>query len=502
MNESLLSTPQIVRNVILGLLLLPWIGLLFGLSSGGVLDLSEVLWVLKNSLLQSLGGSLVALFLGLVMSTGLVWVRSSSCSFIYPWLYPSIEKLCLVPCVVPSFYVIIAAFQMVEPFPMGFLGVVFIHALLNAGLCAVLISRNVLGVLARQSQVAWVMGVSRWMHWTRVIFPSLLSPMVKLFLFVFSLTFTSFTVPLLVGGASGTTLEVLIYERLRFDGDWNSAFLLSIIQVFIILGLSWISGWRERPSSSFGFGAVPLFGSPWSLIVIIFLNSWIIFSYMGGVIDGFERLAELLEMKETLLGAFVSTLVTTLIVSLGIYVAVMAIVFVGPQTWVTKFLWGYMTPTTTLIGFGLIMLTRHFDLIRFQFLEWSRLGIGLWILFFPTLLRWGGFDILHDIERFRQQSFVLGASRSQTFFSVLRPLASQRAGLIAGLGAFWVSGEFALSGILLNSSSTLGIVTEGFISSYRLGLGTLVSLSMIVCGGLGFVFIRGVAGVLGQNSRN
>jgi thiamine transport system permease protein len=52
--------------------------------------------------------------------------------------------------------------------------------------------------------------------------------------------FGSFSVPLVVGGARGTTVEVLIYEKIRLSGHWSEAIILALLQSVFIFTLAFI----------------------------------------------------------------------------------------------------------------------------------------------------------------------------------------------------------------------------------------------------------------------
>jgi thiamine transport system permease protein len=78
----------------------------------------------------------------------------------------------------------------------------------------------------------------------------------------------------------------------------------------------------------------------------------------------------------------------------------------------------------------------------------------------------------------------------------LLPQIAARAALIAGIASVWACGDFAVSRILADQDISLAMMTETLMSSYRLGLASVLSLSLIICGAICFFTMIGVGHVL------
>ncbi len=107
--------------------------------------------------------------------------------------------------------------------------------LLNCGLVAIALDRLVHSRVGGMAEVCWIMGASPKLFWRQVAWPYLRADLACLYLFVFSLCFTSFSLPLLLSGERATTLEVVIYDLIRVEGRWDKAVLLALFQTSVLL---------------------------------------------------------------------------------------------------------------------------------------------------------------------------------------------------------------------------------------------------------------------------
>jgi ABC-type sugar transport system permease subunit len=110
---------KIIRSLLFGLLFLPYILLLILANHIEALDLDEVLWAGKNTVVQGVGSTFIAIGLGLVMSLGIPWMFSRA-----------IRILLLLPILLPSIFVILVFLASLNPFPFGNLAVILIQGFL------------------------------------------------------------------------------------------------------------------------------------------------------------------------------------------------------------------------------------------------------------------------------------------------------------------------------------------------------------------------------------
>ncbi|MBO9653950.1 MAG: thiamine/thiamine pyrophosphate ABC transporter permease ThiP [Agrobacterium tumefaciens] len=236
-----------------------------GASAAGIMD-AYTLRILRFTLYQATLSTLLSITLGLPVALALARRKE------FPgriWII----RLMAVPMGLP---VIVGAFGIItiwgrqgvlnsalvfagvdEPFSIyGLSGILIAHVFFNLPLCV----RLMLAGLERIPGEYWRMAASlgmgpvsvfRFIEWPAVsrLIPGIAG-------LVFMLCATSFTLVLLLGGGpAATTLEVAIYQALRFDFDPQRAIALSVLQIVltaVLLGLLAFLPSPEAEISSLG----------------------------------------------------------------------------------------------------------------------------------------------------------------------------------------------------------------------------------------------------------
>ena len=121
----------------------------------------------------------------------------------------------------------------------GINGILLAHVFFNLPLAV----RLLLPVWQAIPQHHWQLGeqmeFSKWHRWRYLEWPALKEGLPGVFLLVFMLCLTSFAVVLTLGGGpKSTTLEVAIYQSLRFDFDPAQAVMLALLQLSLCLLVS------------------------------------------------------------------------------------------------------------------------------------------------------------------------------------------------------------------------------------------------------------------------
>ena len=235
-----LKTEFWVRSIIrigLGLLLLsPYLIWLIWIPTWSLPEVSAWLSPLLTSLTQALLSAGLAMIAGFVLfQAAQGWVTGHARGFS--------ELALLLPNMVPPLFLILALLSWVTPwaaFPYGIGAVIAAHVLMNAGLVAVSLDRLVHSKLGGMTETAGVLGASKRQFWTQVAWPYLKGDVACVFLFVFSLCFTSFSIPLILGGRQAATLEVAIYDTIRIDGRWDLAVVMALCQSLILFLLAMV----------------------------------------------------------------------------------------------------------------------------------------------------------------------------------------------------------------------------------------------------------------------
>ncbi|MFN7262855.1 MAG: hypothetical protein ACK5UJ_03535, partial [Pseudobdellovibrionaceae bacterium] len=210
---------------LLGLSFPYWI-LIFKIGTLESVDSAELLWVLKNTALQAVGSSLVALSLGFLMSFGVPALENR-------WR-PLLSAGLIFPFFVPSLYVIALWVAHAGWMGVGNLTVVMVQGLIASGYVALRLREIFESQLVPYATVAATLGSSR-LFFFRKALGIVKRDILSLFFFVMVVAATSFAIPLVLGGTSGSNLEVLIYEKIRISFAWDEALLLSLCQLSVIL---------------------------------------------------------------------------------------------------------------------------------------------------------------------------------------------------------------------------------------------------------------------------
>ncbi|MDN6320632.1 MAG: thiamine/thiamine pyrophosphate ABC transporter permease [Marinobacter sp.] len=124
----------------------------------------------------------------------------------------------------------------------GINGIVLAHVFFNAPLAARILLQAIESAPASQRRVAAQLGLGRWWYWRAVEWPAVKPVMPGLAALVFTLCFTSFAIVMTLGGGpAATTIEVAIYQSLRFEFDAGRAALLAMVQLAICGSLWWMA---------------------------------------------------------------------------------------------------------------------------------------------------------------------------------------------------------------------------------------------------------------------
>ncbi|WP_300271176.1 thiamine/thiamine pyrophosphate ABC transporter permease [Halomonas sp.] len=120
----------------------------------------------------------------------------------------------------------------------GLSGIVLAHVFYNLPLAARLMLQALETAPAAHWRLAAQLGLTRGAIWRTLEWPRLAPLLPRLAALVFTLCFTSFAIVMTLGGGPrSSTLEVAIYQALKFDHDLALAALLALTQLTICLAL-------------------------------------------------------------------------------------------------------------------------------------------------------------------------------------------------------------------------------------------------------------------------
>jgi len=124
----------------------------------------------------------------------------------------------------------------------GLNGILLAHLFFNLPLAVRLLLPVWLSIPREYWQLSEQLGMNSWHQWRRLEWPAIRENLPGVSLLVFMLCLTSFAVVLTLGGGpKSTTLEVAIYQSLRFDFDPAQAVILALLQFLLCAVVALIS---------------------------------------------------------------------------------------------------------------------------------------------------------------------------------------------------------------------------------------------------------------------
>lgn len=458
----------ILRFLLVYALATPW--LVVAARSGGFAlpPLETLTTSLLMSCAQAALSAMSAMLFGAIGGLGLVSMARSK----WRWV---MELFLLLPAWIPPLFVILAALNFVTnwfQFPFGIAGVVLVHVLMNVGLVAVSITRALENRLGGQLELAWIEGAPRWKFLGKVAWPQLKEEIASLFLLVFGFCFTSFAVPMVVGGGSLATLEVLLYQELLHGQGLGSGLVVALIEFLFLVavGLLLVKNPVGEKSESKNLSFIA-----WCPGLTLPLLSTLIVLLGGGwsLVAGWKQFTEWPELSASLPQLMLTSFWVALSVSSAVVTGVALVAFLLPQNSFRRVLMIWGMSSTVVVGVAFMSLANEST-------TWNllKLVLGLVILFFPALYKWLGDG---PISRLREQVDVarsLGASWFLLWRRIILPQIAKDLSWIGALASLWATGEFALSNMILSQDMTLALVVESFMSSYRLELASFLMIPL------------------------
>ncbi len=143
-----------------------------------------------------------------------------------------------------------------QPNIYGLTGILLAHVFFNLPLSAKVFLNALHSIPTQQRKLACQLGILNW-HFIRLVeFPYLRQQLPSLFVLIFMLCFTSFTVVLTMGGSPKyTTLEVAIYQALVFDFELQKGAMIALLQFIFCFALFALSSYlASHTETSVHFG--------------------------------------------------------------------------------------------------------------------------------------------------------------------------------------------------------------------------------------------------------
>ena len=132
--------------------------------------------------------------------------------------------------------------------PPGWPSIIAAHTYFNFGMCSQILSATLASISTDVEEAADTLGASYWLKLKAIVLPLVMKGILYSFTLTFVLCFTSFAIPLLLGGPRYRTLEVEIYSLYKVFLDRKLASGAAILQL-AATGLISIIALRSWPAA-------------------------------------------------------------------------------------------------------------------------------------------------------------------------------------------------------------------------------------------------------------
>jgi len=392
-------------------------------------------------------------------------------------------------------------------FLYSFGGLVFIHAFYNFPI----VIQNLGSVWSRmpksREEAARTLGAGPFTAFLRGTLPYLLPAMLQAASLIFLFCFFSFTIVLVFGGMSGSTLEVGIYRALRFTQDPPKALALALLQTLTAIGAVWaFSHFDGRANSGKGFGAAPERKKPGpatGLFILLYGASVCVFflgplaslvveaftvrsSRAGAVVYGFDNFKRLLTgtgssaLGSPLLGALAQSLLLSGIAALMASILGLIVAASRPRSWVSAL---PLSLSPAIVSAGWASLLR----IKPEFL----ILIGQTAIAWPFVAR-SLEAAMSSLDRSKNEAArTLGASPRQALLRVDIPTMAPSVASASAFAFSLTMGDANIPLLVGGSRETLPLLLYRLTSSYRFSEACAVGIVLAAFTSIAFFLKEG-----------
>ena len=363
----------------------------------------------------------------------------------------------------------------------GLQGVVLAHVFFNLPLATRMLLNGWQSVPAERFRLAQTLGLSS--TFRHIELPMLAAVLPGVALSIFLVCLTSFVVALTLGGGpAATTLELAIYQALRFDFDPGHAALLAGVQ-FLVCAAAVTLAARFTLPDGLGLGLDRVQAGQrahWVDVPVLGLAGlFLILPLLAVVVDGLPAVGQL--PPAVWQAALRSALIAIVAAALsGAAALVLVQAKVTGSAWVEG---AAMLPLATsglVLGTGLFVLTRGVARAETLALPVTVLVNALMALpFVFRLLLPQARDLHRNYDRLAQSLGLSGGARLRwlTLPRLARPL-----GMGAGLAAALSMGDLGVVALFAGQDqATLPLVVQRLSGAYRMDQAAAAALVLVAC---------------------
>lgn len=388
----------------------------------------------------------------------------------------------------------------------GLNGILIAHVYLNTPLAVRVLSQQMSHIPDTSWRLAQQLRFSRWQQFRQVEWPAIKPSLLMLLGFIFVLCFNSFAVVLALGGGPGsTTLEVAIYQALKYDFNLSEALTLAWLQftlaglIFALIArmgkLNWLSAdtasqrWQPDLSRISAKTHQALYYLSWLLLLLPLL------ALLPTVVQVDLDKLGLSDLVNAAIYSLLLGFAAALFAMLLSWLLLIPVRTASLQHQENRRILFQWLATHTLVAPAMVLSTGLYILLlpRIDLEQWGMLWLILInsVLLLPFVIAQLKPRILQFDQQYSRLSANLRLSTVEQFRVVwpfIRPVAkgSFALALLLALGDVAV---FSIFGD--NSATTLPWLIYGYASSYRMAEAALASLFLLtICALLVFFFER------------
>lgn len=450
----------------------------------------HLLPVLKGALVQSLLSTVLTVGLGALGALGLIdlSLKLSKRGFFL------LQFLVILPSFIPPIMVVTLGAKTLGYIPTGLFGVVLFHCLMNLGLMSLLVYKFLDAKASHWIRFARVANVPKSRFLINGLFPELNMQLRFWSFYFFILYFFSFSIPFLVGGSQYGGVEVFIYEKVLFLGQWSEAIQYCLLLFILIFGLSFLL------KGSDGYGTlvrskhdllkylnVPLF-SIINLAPLFFVGIGLLLSIVGK-----ESLFNFGSWGDEMRG----TLVIGLSVGAVVFLLLCLLTFAFVNERYEKWLLAFVHPGWVFVGFAFLLVGGRgsgFDYLKIIF--------SLALIYLPFVYRLHFHQHLKELKNQVRITQTMSCSWWKVFNQILWPQMIKPISLLSGVAGLWACGDFALTGMLSQTTQTtsLALQMKSLLSNYRMEEAMLLLWPLLLCSAVVFFAFQGIGYVSGRKT--
>ena len=368
------------------------------------------------------------------------------------------------------------------PFPLyGLTGVLMAHVFFNLPLATRFLLQGWQSIPAERQRLAATLNLPPMARFAHVEAPMLRAHLPGAFLAIFLVCLTSFVVALTLGGGPrATTVELAIYQALRFDFDPGHAAALAAVQAALAALAVALAARVVLPEMGAGLDRPPVMqrgGRLWDAAVILAATLYLTLPLLAVLFEGLPALAAL---PAQVWPAALRSVVTALAASaLAVTAALVLALAAARGSRMAE-----LVATLPLVASGLVLGTGWFLLLR-PFARPESLALPATVLTnalmaLPFLLRL----LLPQARRLRADYDRLALATGLTGLARLRyltlPRLARPLGLGAGIAAALSMGDLGTIALFADQDqATLPLVVQRLAGAYRMEAASGAALLLV-----------------------